>query len=187
MRGALGGLRSCAMLHPLPRPAGPSARRRARPGHRRHWDLWSAGSHQLSLPRPCPARRSDCGSATRALAAEWCWPTRAACSLPRCSCTYWPRPMPVWACGSRLLLCCTPTRPCMAHVLIPGLPRLALQSPACTLALTWLAALSTVAGALTGGHPARPSRADRAFHSLGAMPAMAAGSPPHCAARSLSP
>ena len=33
---------------------------------------------------------------SRALIAAWCWPTRAAWSLQRCSWICWPRPMPAW-------------------------------------------------------------------------------------------
>ena len=62
----------------------------------------------IDSPCPVPVQRDEAidGSTTRALVAAWCWPTRAACSLPRCSCICWPRPMPAWACGSRLLLHC---------------------------------------------------------------------------------
>ena len=122
----------------------------------------------IDSPCPVPVQRDEAidGSTTRALVAAWCWPTRAACSLPRCSCICWPRPMPAWACGSRLLLHC-PSNAAVhgtCALLKPAAPRSPV-SCMCT-PLTWLAALSTVAGALAGGHPARPSRADRAFYSL---------------------
>ena len=127
-------------------------------------------ANRLSSTLLAPSLSSAMKRSTAALLAHWlqhgagrrappahCRVVRASAGLAQCQ----------HATAARAF-CFTapPTRPFMAHVLSlkPAAPRSPV-SCMCT-PLTWLAALSTVAGALAGGHPARPSRADRAFYSL---------------------